>query len=181
MSQGINLRPWREEKRQLKQTQFLHLTVATLILAVALSGYWWWSNNQSIKAVQEENQLIRDQLNILDQEIKEVTALREKREQLLQRIEVIQELQRERPITIELLDQLTASLTDGVYLTDVRRQRNQITIQGHATPSQALSEWMRRLEQQQRFREPRLRNLTTDESLGASRFDLLLPIVEDRQ
>ncbi|SFC37682.1 type IV pilus assembly protein PilN [Marinospirillum celere] len=180
MSDGINLRPWREERRQFKQTQFVYLAVATLLLGLLLSAFWWWSGNQSIHAVQEENQQIREQLSLLDAEIREVTELRTKREQLLQRIEVIQSLQQERPVTIDLLDQLTGSLTDGIYLTDVRRQSNQITIQGHATPSQALSDWMRKLSKQQRFREPVLRSVTSDESIGASRFDLLLPLAEDR-
>jgi len=180
MSEGINLRPWREERRQLRQTQFVYLAVATLIIGLLLSGFWWWSGNQSINAVQQENQLIREQLGVLDAEIREVTELREKREQLLQRIEVIQSLQQQRPVTIELLDQLTGSLTEGIYLTDVRRQGNQLTIQGHATPSQALSDWMRSLEQQQRFREPVLRSVTSDESIGANRFDLLLPLAEDQ-
>lgn len=180
MSDGINLRPWREERRQLRQTQFVYLAVATLLLGLLLSAFWWWSGNQSINAVQEENQLIREQLTLLDAEIREVTELRTKREQLLQRIEVIQSLQQERPVTIELLDQLTGSLTDGIYLTDIRRQSNQITIQGHATPSQALSDWMRKLSDQQRFSEPVLRSVTSDESIGASRFDLLLPLKEDR-
>jgi|AntRauTorckE6833_2_1112554.scaffolds.fasta_scaffold04261_7 type IV pilus assembly protein PilN len=180
MSNGINLRPWREERRQLRQTQFVYLAVATLFLGMILSGFWWWSSNQSIQAVQQENQLIREQLGVLDAEIREVTELREKREQLLQRIEVIQSLQRQRPVTIELLDQLTGSLTEGIYLTDVRRQDNQLTIQGHATPSQALSNWMRSLEQQQRFSEPVLRSVTSDESIGADRFDLLLPLAEEQ-
>ncbi|WP_114417325.1 PilN domain-containing protein [Marinospirillum perlucidum] len=176
MSEGINLRPWREERRQLRQKQFNYLASASLLLGLLLSSLWWWTNSNTTEALKQENQLIREELQVLDAEIREVTELRSKRERLLQRMEVIQSLQQERPVTIQLLNQLTSSLNDGIYLTNLRRENNRLVIQGQAQPSQALSDWMRNLQSQPRFHEPVLRSVTSDEGRNASRFDLLLPL-----
>ncbi len=181
MSQGINLRPWREERRQQRQKRFVHSVAVTVVLGLVISGFFWWSTTQSAAAVEQENQMIQDRLRILEQEIREVTQLREKREALLQRSEVIQSLGEQRPFTIEILDQLTLSMIDGIHLTEMRRDARQISLQGRAAPSQALSSWMRQLSDQPRFGEPILRSLSSADSANTSRFDLMLPLVEGAQ
>ncbi|SFX32473.1 PilN domain-containing protein [Marinospirillum alkaliphilum] len=176
MSVGINLRPWREELRQKRQKTFAKQAGFALIAGLLVSALMWQASQQSIDSARQENAVIRQQMAILDREIREVIELRDKRTQLLQRIDVIQKLQQERPTTIQVMDQLTASLTDGVYLTDVRRNGNQLTINGIAQPPQAVSNWMRSLSTQPRFNEPVLRTLNANESATAARFDLILPI-----
>jgi type IV pilus assembly protein PilN len=178
MSDGINLRPWREEKRQQRQTLFTQLCLLALVVGLLFSALIWQSNNQSIAAVKQENQLIRSQTAILDQQIQEVLNLQNKRELLLQRIQVIQKLQQDRPVTIEIMDQLAASLENGIYLTDIKRRGNQLTLLGLAQPPQVVSGWMRSLSQQPRFSEPVLHSLNTDTSNSSARFDLLLPLQE---
>lgn len=178
MSDGINLRPWREEKRQQSQALFIQLSLLAFFVGLFISALIWYSNNQSIAAVKQENQLIISQTALLDQQIQEVLNLQSKREQLLQRIQVIQKLQQDRPVTIEIMDQLTASLENGIYLTNIRRQSDQLTLTGLAQPPQVVSAWMRHLSQQPRFNEPVLRSLNTDTSNSAARFDLLLPLQE---
>lgn len=178
MNDGINLRPWREELRQQRQKFFAQMAVLALFIGLGISALLWHLSNVSIDAKRQENALISAQMTILDQEIREVGQLREKREQLLHRIQVIQKLQHDRPVTLEVLNQFTASLTDGIYLTDVRRQGNQLLLQGLAQPSQAVSGWMRSLSQQPRFSEPVLRSLNANETSSAARFDLILPLRE---
>lgn len=178
MSDGINLRPWREEKRQQRQALFSQLCLLALVVGMLITALIWQSNSQSIAAVKQENQLIKSQMALLDRQISEVINLQSNREQLLQRIQVIQKLQQDRPVTIEIMDQLTASLENGVYLTDIKRQSNQLTLTGLAQPPQVVSAWMRNLSQQPRFSEPVLRSLNTDTSNSAARFDLLLPLQE---
>ncbi|MBE0506327.1 MAG: PilN domain-containing protein [Marinospirillum sp.] len=178
MSDGINLRPWREEKRQQRQALFTQLCLLALVAGLLITALIWYSNNQSISAVKQENQLIKTQMTTLDQQIREVINLQRNHEQLLQRIQVIQKLQQDRPVTIEIMDQMTASLENGVYLTDIKRQSNQLTLTGLAQPPQVVPAWMRKLSQQPRFSEPVLRSLNTDTSNSAARFDLLLPLKE---
>lgn len=178
INRGINLRPWREERRQNQQKKFTKLSFLALFFGLFISTLLWHSTTSSIAAIQEENQLIKNSRAALDTEIKEVANLRDKRQQLLKRIEVIQQLQNNRPITIELMDQLASSINDGIYLTEIKRTDNSLLIQGRARPSQAVAAWMRSLKEQPRFNEPVLRSLITDEKTNITRFDLLLPLQE---
>lgn len=177
---GINLRPWREEKRQEQQKFFTQLSLLALVVGLLISILLWQSTTASITTIKNENQFIKTHMTQLDKEIKEVANLREKRQQLLKRIEVIQKLQDNRTITVEIMDQLAGSINEGIYLTEIERTKNQILIEGQANPSQAVAAWMRSLKKQARFNEPVLRSLITDDQSGLTRFHLLLPLRESR-
>lgn len=177
---GINLRPWREERRQKQQKQFSQLSLLALMLGLLISTLLWRSTDMSLVAIHEESQLIQKHMAQLNNEIKEVANLREKRQQLLKRIEVIQKLQNNRPVTVELMSQLTLSMNDAVYLVSVERTENQLTLEGRAQPSQAVATLMRSLNEQARFGEPLLRSLKSDDKTGLTRFDLELPLQEPK-
>lgn len=180
LNTGINLRPWREERRQKQQTNFTKLSLLALALGLLISILMWQGATSSVAAIQEENQLIKQQMAQLNIEIKEVSNLREKRQQLLKRIEVIQKLQNNRPVTVELMDQLAISMNTGVFLTELKRNENLLTLQGRAQPSQAVATLMRSLNEQPRFGEPVLRSLVTDDKTSLTRFDLQLPLQEPK-
>jgi len=177
---GINLRPWREERRQRQQKKFIQLSLLALITGLLISTLLWKSTTASIAIIQDENQLIKTRRAQLDTEIKEVANLREKRQQLLKRIEVIRKLQDNRTVTVEIMDQLAGSINDGIYLTEIKRTENQILIEGRASPSKAVATWMRSLKEQPRFNEPVLRSLTTDDKSSLTRFNLLLPLRDSK-
>ncbi len=57
---------------------------------------------------------------MLDQQIAEIRDLRQKREQLLARMRVIQELQGNRPVIVRVFDELVRTLAKGVYFTSMK-------------------------------------------------------------
>lgn len=178
INKGINLRPWREENRQKQQKIFTQLSLATLAFSLLVSLILWNSSSRSVAAIQEENQLIQDHLAALGIEIKEIANLNEQRQQLLKRINVIQNLQNNRPITLELMQQLANSMNDDVFLIELKRTETQLLLQGQANASQAITTWMRSLNQQPRFGEPVLRSLATHEKDNSTHFDLLISLQE---
>lgn len=177
---GINLRPWRDERRQKQQKKFALLSALALLIGLLLSTLLWKNTTLSLAAIREESQLINQHMLQLNHEIKEVTNLREKRQQLLKRIEVIQNLQSNRPVTVDIMDQLALSMNDGIFLVELEREKDQIKIQGRAQPSQAVATFMRSLNSQLRFGEPLLRSLSSDDKTNLTRFDLQLPLREPK-
>ncbi|NLW05964.1 MAG: hypothetical protein GX029_12200 [Pseudomonadaceae bacterium] len=177
-NRSINLRPWREEKRQQQQKVFTQLSLVSLMFGLLISLVLWQNTTASVTAIQEENQLIKKHLALLDTEIKEVVNLREQRQQLLKRIEVIQKLQSNRPVAVELMQQLANSINDGVFLTQLERTESQLILQGQANTSAAIATWMRSLNVQPRFGEPILRNITTNDKTSLTHFNLLIPLQE---
>lgn len=63
------------------------------------------------------NQYLTDNIKELDKQIAEIRDLQKRRNQLLDRMRVIQELQGNRPIIVRVLDQLVRTVPDGVFYT----------------------------------------------------------------
>lgn len=176
MNQGINLRPWREERREKRQKQFTQLSLMACLLGLLISGLAYYSSQQALAALTQENQMIQQNTRILDLEIAEVGQLRQKKDTLLHRIQVIEGLQAHRFQTLDIFDQLAASNHDGVQLTAARRQGRELQLQGWVYPTPALSAWMRQLESQEAFRAPLLRSINAEENTLSHRFNLMVPL-----
>ena len=115
----INLLPWREELRAERQRSFyssLGLALALAILFVVAGDRIvnLWLDDQ-----RGRNDYLRKEINQLDQQVAEIRGLRDQRALLLERMQIIQELQGNRPIIVRVLDQLVRTVPDGVYYRSV--------------------------------------------------------------
>ena len=97
---GINLLPWREARRRERKRQFVVSFLATLGGAVAALLIWdLWVNSQ-MDYQQSRNQRLVKQIAVLDQEVAEIRDLQRKRNELIERMRVIQSLQGNRPVIV---------------------------------------------------------------------------------
>ena len=76
------------------------------------------------------NAFLQAEIALLDTQIDEIRNLREHRAQLLERLQVIQDLQDSRPVIARVLDQLVRTLPDGLYFTALQRRDEQISSHG---------------------------------------------------
>ena len=90
---NINLLPWREESRREKRKEFLGYLAVTLLASVVAVVLWVFLVNQRIEAQQARNALLSKEIASLDEKVKEINELKKRREQVLARMRVIQELQ----------------------------------------------------------------------------------------
>ena len=157
MTTMINLLPWREERRKQRQHEF----IAMLAFAALLAGliFWLWKFSRiSTKHIQGE-------IAKLDTQIKEINELQRRRDQLVARMKVIQELQGNRPTIVYVFDQLVRTLPEGVYYTLVERTGDSYRIEGVAESNNRISRLMRNLAASDWFVEPNLLNVNAlDES-----------------
>ncbi|HEY6131445.1 MAG TPA: PilN domain-containing protein, partial [Halioglobus sp.] len=82
----------------------------------------------------------------LDKAVAEIRDLQKRRNQLIDRMKVIQELQGNRPIIVRVLDQLVRTVPDGVFYTKLITADKKITINGVAESNNRVSSLMRRLD-----------------------------------
>ncbi|PYD83752.1 pilus assembly protein PilN, partial [Pseudomonas syringae pv. pisi] len=92
------------------------------------------------------NAFLQTQIAQLDIRIKEISDLKARRKQLLERMKIIQDLQGNRPITGRVFDQLARTLPDGVYYSQVKMTDKLIAISGAAESNNRVSDLMRNLE-----------------------------------
>ena len=152
----INLLPWREERRQEQKKEFL----ASIALVVALGVGSLLLADVFVKG-QIDNQRGRnnyliENIKILDEQVAEIRELQKKRNQLIERMRVIQELQGNRPIIVRILDQLVRTVPDGVFYQSLSTRDKRIAIQGIAESNNRVSSLMRRLDSSDWLENPNL-------------------------
>jgi type IV pilus assembly protein PilN len=152
----INLLPWREERRQDLKKEFLITIGLVLALGVGLVVLADRVVNGQIQHQNARNQYLTDNIKVLDQQVAEIRELQNKRNQLLDRMRVIQELQGNRPIIVRVLDQLVRTVPDGVFYTSLQTKGKTITINGVAESNNRVSSLMRRLDASEWLANPNL-------------------------
>ena len=58
MSTGVNLLPWREERRQRQRRRATMASAVLVLIAVGLLGGVWWSQDRDLKYQQSRNQYL---------------------------------------------------------------------------------------------------------------------------
>ncbi|OAN87496.1 MULTISPECIES: PilN domain-containing protein [Marinobacter] len=170
----INLRPWREELRAEKQKQFVVMILGAAIIAGGLVFLWKTDMDSRIAYQQSRNAYIETATKKLDQQIKEIENLKRKRDELLARMQVIQDLQGKRPVIVRVFDELVRTLPDGLFYTDLTRSGERVDIVGMAESNSRVSALMRQFEESEWFTDPNLSNVSAADSrrAGYSQFNL---------
>jgi type IV pilus assembly protein PilN len=174
----INLLPWREERRQELKKEFLITIGLVLALGVGLILLGDRIVDGQIQHQQARNQYLTENIKVLDAQVAEIRELQKKRNQLLDRMRVIQELQGNRPIIVRVLDQLVRTVPDGVFYTSLQTKGNTISIQGVAESNNRVSSLMRRLEASDWLAKPNLNAVKAAPEYGdqANTFSLTVQI-----
>ncbi|AWY42380.1 pilus assembly protein PilN [Pseudomonas putida] len=152
----INLLPWREELREERRKRFLLILVGVLVGA---AGLVLIANQVITGAIDRQvarNNYLGKQIAVVDERIKQISDLKARRQQLVERMRIIQDLQGNRPISGRIFDQLARTLPDGVYFTQVKMEGKTLSISGAAESNNRVSDLMRNLEASDWFDAPSL-------------------------
>ena len=152
----INLLPWREQLREERKKRFLAALVATVAAGAAVIFTSGLFVSGSINAQMSRNQYLQTHINQLNQSIIEIKDLRNKREQLLERMNVIQSLQGNRPVSVRVFDQLTRMVPDGVFFKSVSLKGTVLKLVGVAESNNQISALMRNFDGSDWFTDPNL-------------------------
>jgi type IV pilus assembly protein PilN len=174
----INLLPWREERRQELKKEFLVTVGLVLALGVGLVLLGDRVVDGQIQYQKSRNQYLVDNIKVLDEQVAEIRELEKKRNQLLDRMRVIQELQGNRPIIVRVLDQLVRTVPDGVFYTNLQTREKLISIRGVAESNNRVSSLMRRLDASDWLASPNLDAVRAAPDYGdqANTFNLTVQI-----
>ncbi|MFK8028030.1 MAG: PilN domain-containing protein [Gammaproteobacteria bacterium] len=173
----INLLPWREAQRKEKQQEFfvmLGAGAAVAVLAVLLVHF---QVEAKINGQERRNDFLKNEIVVLDEKIKEIKKLDATRRALVDRMEVIQNLQATRPGIVHLFDEVVNTLPSSVHLTELTQNGNKIKIAGKAESNARVSSYMRNIEESEWLTKPKLSIISTDENddgLRVSSFSLKL-------
>lgn len=159
----INLLPWREWERERKKNEFLGNLAGVLVLGAGIVFLSGWYIDSRVEAQEKRNNFMRGKISVLDQQIAEIKDLKSKREQLLARMRVIQELQGNRPLIVRVFDELVQTLSKGVHYTSLSMRDKVLAVAGTAESNNRISSLMRNLDGSEWFADPNLKRIQEDE------------------
>ena len=141
----INLLPHREAARKARREAF-HVTLGvSALIGLMLSAivYLWFQNQ--IGTQQQRNSYLQGQIQILDNQIKEIATIEQEIAALTARQNAVEDLQADRNLPVHLLNELVKQIPNGVYITSLRQDNQAVTLQGVAQSNERISELLRNL------------------------------------
>ncbi len=121
--------------------------VCSLIFVAALLGigWWYWSLNQESAQLNRAITDAQHETQVLKALIQQVDEFEQRRAKLQERVTLIEQLRRGQSGPVHLLDQISRSLPDMLWLTEIKQQGDTLTISGRCTVQTALSDFITNL------------------------------------
>ena len=173
---NINLLPWRDAKRRERNKATLLMCIGIWVIAglVVLGGKLIM--DYRIDHQKNRNAYLQREIDALSQVIAEIEDLKQKRDQLIARMDVIQNLQRDRSRVVHVFDDLVTKQPEGVFFDTIEKRNKSLSIQGKAQSNNRISSLMRSLDGSEWLNVADLRDVgkVSQNSLPVSEFDLVV-------
>ena len=160
----INLLPWRQELKKQRQQEFIVINAAVALSAAAIIMFFHLVLSSQLSDQEERKAYIQSEIATLDGQIKQIDDLQARKEELLARMKVIQDLQGRRPVIVRVFDELARNMPNKVYLSSVKREGDKFVIEGYAESNTQVSSLLRNLNASTWFKNPVLSNVVAEEA-----------------
>ena len=153
----INLLPAERERARRKATfqagQTLAVACSLMLVATALGvGWWYWSIGRDSARLDQGIAAARQEAERLRGLIQQVQLFDQRKAQLQQRVTLIEQLRQGQRAPVHMLDEISLSMPDGLWLTDLKQQGSDVTIIGKCVTLTALSDLVGNLATSEYFK-----------------------------
>jgi type IV pilus assembly protein PilN len=156
----INLLALERDKAKHKAAKFQvgqKVTVGSSLILVATAlflGWWYWSlKNDSTQLDQQIAEAQRETVRLATV-IRQVREFEGRRAQLQQRVTLIEQLRKGQTGPVHLLDVISRSLPETMWLIELKETGTDVIIDGRCTSLTALSDFISALETSGLFDRP---------------------------
>ena len=141
----INLLPHREEKRKQREKAFYALLVLGAVVGLLLVVVGGAVLEGLIARQDQRNNVLRQENQRLDVQIKEVATLNQEIQSLKARQQAVEDLQSDRNQPVYLMDELVLQTPEGIYLKSLKQDGQRVMLNGYAQSNERVSEYLRNL------------------------------------
>lgn len=152
----INLLPYRQIRRAERQREFNMMVVATVIAAAAIVFLGHTIIGAKTNAQEERNQRLQTAITKLDKEIAEIRELKERISEMLEKKQVVEDLQSNRSQSVILLDEISRQLPQGTFLKSIKQKGNFVEIEGVADSNARIAALLRNLGESKLMHSPNI-------------------------
>lgn len=155
----INLLPYREALQTKQKKQFQTLLAVAALIGIGLAVLGYLAIDSRVSSQEARNQVLKDGIDKLDGEIKQIAQLQDERKNFTARQEKVEELSNKRFEAARILDTLNTLAPLGLYITSIEAQdANTYVINGKAFSDAKTAAFMNALPGQL-FTTPELLNI----------------------
>jgi type IV pilus assembly protein PilN len=127
--------------------QKITLACSVILVITALGvGWWYWSLRKQADRIEDDITTALRETERLQGLIAQVNQFEARRTQLEERVRLIEDLRRGQAAPVRLLDEISRSLPEMLWLTEIKQQGGELTISGNCTTLTALSDFVGNLE-----------------------------------
>lgn len=141
----VNLLPHRQIKREARQREFGLMAGFSAIAAAFIIFLGWTYIDSQTSGQAERNKRLDEAIVKLDKEIADIKDLKDQISTMLERKQVVENLQTNRSQAVIVLDELSRQLPEGMYLKSIKQQGNVISIEGVADTNARVATLVRNL------------------------------------
>jgi type IV pilus assembly protein PilN len=152
----VNLLPHRQIRREARQREFGLMALFSAIAAAVIIFLGYTYINAKIDAQNERNTRLDTAIVKLDKEIADIKDLKDQISTMLERKQVVENLQTNRSQAVIVLDELSRQLPEGMYLKSIKQQGNVISIEGVADTNARVATLVRNLSTSNWMESPSL-------------------------
>jgi type IV pilus assembly protein PilN len=130
--------------------------IGSLILVLTALGVGWryWMVSQAEERVRNDIATARREETRLAEVLKQVADFEARRAELQRRVTLIDELRKGQNAPVHIVDQISRSLPEMAWLTAIKQEGYDVTIEGRCTSLTALSDFVGNLEATRYFKRP---------------------------
>jgi type IV pilus assembly protein PilN len=122
--------------------------------AVLYVGYTAWSLYQQGQQLEMQLAQAREEEQKLQAVLRQYEAFEARKKQLEERVKLIEDLRRDQPKAVHLLDKVSTSVPDRLWLTDMKQTGDAIQMDGQTSTLTALADFIGNLENTGYFKRP---------------------------
>jgi type IV pilus assembly protein PilN len=129
---------------------------ASLILIATVLGIGWWFLSLRQRSAQLDRDIARAEQEAvqLRSVLSQVQKFEARKAQLTQRVTLIEQLRRGQSAPVHVLDEISRSLPDRLWLTELKQVGGDFTINGFAASMPSVSDFVANLEATKWFKKP---------------------------
>jgi type IV pilus assembly protein PilN len=153
----INLLPWRETQQIQKQTHFvlsLFAALLTALLSILVAHFYIQELATHQAKINTQLSTVITQLNA---DLVNLTKTKQHSQQLSSQIALFVHIHASRPEWVSLLNTIPLLMPQGIYLTRLTQQTQELTFEGKAQANAQVSIFMQALESSAYLQKPKLR------------------------
>jgi len=129
---------------------------ATVILlgTAVLIGWWFWSLRHQSAQVDEDIARAEAETRQIRSVLEQVRKFESQKAMLQQRVTIIEQLRKGQSAPVHLLDEISKSVPDRLWLNEMSQAANEFTLSGMTDSLTAVSDFVANLEATRWFKKP---------------------------